>query len=127
MPQFFDRNRALLDGALQAMKTREVVIELLSQLGSSREAREYLRKAIQIDPAYADAWAALAWSYLANIMIVGQQARKILLEEGMKAAKEAVRLDGDSYASHYALGVAYIWHEDFNRGIAEAELALMQN
>ena len=26
------------------MKTREVVIELLSQLGSSREAREYLRK-----------------------------------------------------------------------------------
>ena len=57
-------------------------------------AREYLRKAIQIDPAYADAWAALAWSYLAIIMIVGQQARKILLEEGMKAAKEAGDMAG---------------------------------
>ena len=90
-------------------------------------AREYLRRAIELDPEYSEAWAALAWSYLAHMLIVDLEERQALLVEGKKAAMEAVRLDGDSCYAHYVLGVAYIWSEEFEKGLAEGELALKLN
>ena len=90
-------------------------------------AREHLSKAIELDPEYSDAWAAYAWSHLANMLIVGPEERVALREEGLKAATQAVKLDGQSSYAHYVLGVAYVWAEEFERSIAEAELALKLN
>ena len=91
------------------------------------EGRRIIRKALEIDPEYSDAWAALAWSYLINLMIVSPAERKPILEEGMNAATRAVELDNQSSFAHYVLGVAYVWHEQFEKGVLEARLALELN
>ena len=91
------------------------------------KGRKIIRKALEIDPDYSDAWAALAWSYLINLMIVSPDERKSIQEQGMNAASRAVELDSQSSFAHYVLGVAYVWHEQFEKGVYEARLALELN
>lgn len=90
-------------------------------------ARKVFQAAIDLDPDYADAWAGLGWSYLAEIALVGTEERQSLLEKGSQAAKRAVELDSRSSFAHYALGVAHAWAEQYSKSISEAEISLQLN
>lgn len=92
-----------------------------------KPSRDFFRAAIKLDPNYSDAWAGLAWSYLANVMLLGNEERPAMLEKGFQAAKEAIRLDDNSAFAHYVLGVAYTWNEQYQKGISEAETSLRLN
>jgi adenylate cyclase len=92
-----------------------------------KPARELFRSAIELAPNYADAWAGIAWSYLANVILVGTDERQVLMKKGLRAAMEAVKLDDRSAFAHYVLGVAYAWDEQFQKAISEAEISLQLN
>ena len=92
-----------------------------------KPAREMFRSAIELEPNYADAWVGMAWSYLANIILVGTDDRQVLLNKGLEAALQAVKLDDRSAFAHYVLGVAYAWDEQFQKAISEAEISLQLN
>jgi len=90
-------------------------------------AQQIFKAAIDLDPHYAETWAWLAWSCLAEISLVGTEERQGLLEEGFQAATRAVELDDRSSFAHYVLGVAYAWNEQYARSIGEAEKAVALN
>ena len=92
-----------------------------------RAAQETFRGAIDLDPNYAGAWAGLGWSYLREIEFCDQDARKVLIDQGIEAATRGVELDERSAIAHYVLGTAYVWAEKLQRGISEVETALQLN
>ena len=92
-----------------------------------KPARDLFRAAIELDPEYAEAWAGLAWSYLVNILLIGTEARRELVDKGLEAALEAVRLDDRSAFAHYALSVGYVWNEQIDKSISELKISLQLN
>lgn len=96
-------------------------------LADHGSAQKIFKAAIDLDPEYAEAWAWLAWSCLAEIALVGTEEREDLLQEGLRAATRAVDLDDRSSFAHYVLGVAYAWNEQYAKSIGEAEIAVELN
>ena len=90
------------------------------------QATEYLRQAIQRDPAYAQAYAGLAdayvwqayWGYLPSAETYGQ---------AVEAARKALAIDDRSAEAHAALGWLYLykdWNWDQSERAYQRALAL---
>jgi TolB-like protein/Tfp pilus assembly protein PilF len=84
------------------------------------EARELLRKAIELDPDYAAAYASLACSYCVESEAAWGGAREEVLKQACNYARKAVELDGFDSAAHAAMGKAYLAMGKFE--LAEAHL-----
>jgi TolB-like protein/DNA-binding winged helix-turn-helix (wHTH) protein len=84
------------------------------------EASGYFKKATEIQPDYALAWAGLSMYYGAGAAenVLGP-ATALRLEE--EDAKKAVELDDSLAEAHHALGAAYYLH-DWNWGSAQREI-----
>lgn len=82
-------------------------------------------QATRLDPGYARAWADLAYS-LVSMMTYGY-ADKTILARAEAAATKAIQLDPADYSSHASLGYLKLKSGDFERSIAEYELALQLN
>ena len=86
---------------------------------SNREARPLLRRAIELDPGFADAYAWLAmshtwsWSYWGE----GEEPHRAL---GLAAAQRAVSLDPENAGAHANLG--YVLFHDCKPESGAAEL-----
>ncbi len=91
------------------------------------EARDYLQKAIEIDPAYARPYAALALMYAHGGFIRaglgGAQGRKLTQEW----AENALQLDGSLAEAHAALGWLSIGDWDFQKAEREFQRAIELN
>jgi DNA-binding winged helix-turn-helix (wHTH) protein/tetratricopeptide (TPR) repeat protein len=72
------------------------------------ESQDFFRRAIEIDPSFASAWAGLADAH----SLVGQA------EEAKAAAQRAIELDPDLAEAHAALGNGSLFH-DFDLSAAE--------
>jgi DNA-binding winged helix-turn-helix (wHTH) protein/Flp pilus assembly protein TadD len=88
-------------------------------------AIEQFRAALQEDPYFADAWAALSETYIGS----GTQ-QQMVLKEAMQLAREtalrAVELDPKTAAGHSALGMIKMYYDaDFAE--AEKEFILARN
>jgi eukaryotic-like serine/threonine-protein kinase len=94
---------------------------LLGKGGQLRKAAEYFQKAIEEDPAYAPAYAALATCYNAlGSVVVGELPPPEARRRAEEAAVKAVQLDGALAEAHAALG--YVYHYDWRWAAAEDEL-----
>jgi serine/threonine-protein kinase len=86
-----------------------------------QKAIEAYRKAIDIDPAFAQAFAGLANSYvLLSSAAFGSVPTKEAMTKAKAAAKEAVEIDGNLGESHAALAVVLHKYE-WNWAAAENE------
>jgi len=88
------------------------------------EARPLLKRAIDLDPAFAQAYAMLACAYIldhANDWHAGGKS----LEKGHELAQVAVARDGDDAEAHWVLGLALLLLRQHDRAMAEAQTALL--
>lgn len=88
----------------------------------TERSRQYFKKAIEKDPNYALAYAALADSYSATAFD-GSTPPKESHEQGRKVAKRALELDNSLARGHIALA-AVNWNYDWNWQAAEKEVQL---
>ena len=87
------------------------------------EAEGLLRKALQRDPQLARAYVGLAdvQSYLIDYGFAPSVEEA--LSKMMEAGEKAVQLDPDDGSTHYALGLAYTYHEKWGQALAEFDRA----
>lgn len=67
------------------------------------QAVGYFRQAVQIDPDYADAWGALAWSYRVLLSTQDRSDTVRLTKLARSAAQRAIELDADNADARLAL------------------------
>src|SRR5215469_709968 len=89
-------------------------------------AQELLKKAITIDPSYAQAYSLLAFSLsLANSW--GWQPSQSVLAPAWDAAQRAIRLDADNPWAHLALGHIQRQRLELQDAVAEFQNAIALN
>ncbi len=96
-------------------------------INDNSNARDLFQKAIDLEPEYGEAWAALGWGYLRDIRLHGREARQSLIDKGFEASKKAVELDDGSAFARYVLATAYVWAENLKLGIAQIEKCIELN
>lgn len=86
------------------------------------KAREFLQRAVELDPEYAQAWAQL--SIAESELYFSEDESPARLERARHAAETAVRLQPDLGDAHNALGLFYYFcMQDFDRALLELEEA----
>jgi len=83
-----------------------------------QKALRYYQQALEVDPAYAPAWAGLSASYLA-LANEGRMPREEGLEKAREAARTALSADPGLSDAHVRMGMVYM--EDHNRAAAFEE------
>jgi TolB-like protein len=83
----------------------------------------YLREAVRVDPAFADAWAALAIALQWAARASGLPDHTALLTEARRASERAVSLNPRLGEAHRALGTVYLSEWDWTSSLAEQKRA----
>ena len=111
--------------SLSAFDTYLLGIEAVNKVTreSLIEAEGLLRKALQLDPQLARAYVGLVdvQSYLIDYGFAPSVEEA--LSKMMEAGEKAVQLDPDDGSTHYALGLAYTYHEKWQQALAEFDRA----
>ncbi|HEY6221588.1 MAG TPA: tetratricopeptide repeat protein, partial [Candidatus Eisenbacteria bacterium] len=103
---------------LQAVQlTRKRTAEAFAQGGV------LLRRALEIDPRYAPAWAQLAGNYV-NEVIIGAQPKEPAFTRAREAAAKALEIDPDYARAHSSLGSIAIYEDDIPAAARHFERAL---
>jgi len=87
------------------------------------ESRRLFEQATQLDPHYADAYAALAATYLLEWTWQWQQTSQTL-DRAMSLAQQAVSLNDSLSLAHMVLGNVFLWQKEHDRAIATTEKAI---
>ncbi|MBI3301235.1 MAG: tetratricopeptide repeat protein, partial [Deltaproteobacteria bacterium] len=87
------------------------------------QARQMYEKAIELDPQYAEAYQALGWTYLGELINQWSQDPQ-LLEQAFAWAQKAVALDDSLPVAHMSLGEVYLFRRQHEQAIAEAQRAI---
>ena len=98
----------------------------MHSLQETRAARPLLRKAIQLDPGFAEAHAWLAMSHQLGWLCWGEPAEE-QQTLARAAARQAVSLDPENADGHIVLGYLRAYEGDLAGGVAEAEQGLKIN
>ncbi len=94
---------------------------------SNRAAREMLERAMQMAPAYADAYAELADVYFQRATFGWSEFAQLDVDTAIRLAQKAIDLDPDCVLAHSVLARAYTAVLKYDLGLAESERALQIN
>jgi TolB-like protein/Flp pilus assembly protein TadD len=115
---------------LQAYDYYALAVGLFPRVTEKDRAKavEYLQKAIEIDPQFARAYAALGKVYFSQAMQRwGQKDPQVLLQEARDAELQAISLDPTDSWAHANLGEILLTRSDVDHGLAELEKAFRLN
>jgi TolB-like protein/Flp pilus assembly protein TadD len=90
------------------------------------EAEKLFRRAIELDPEFAQAHARLAYVYIQKAWYGLHSERRGNLEKAVRVAARAVALDDRDALGHFSLGRALVMQGDTDTGIAELELVIQR-
>ena len=115
----------------ESLDAWECVMRALSCVNSRSQndyamARELLERAIELDPAYAQAHALFAY-VMGLEVLYGWKSEEIALAHALEAAQKAVVLDSDDAWAHLALGFVYGMTRRAEEAVVEHEKALALN
>ncbi|HXX11381.1 MAG TPA: adenylate/guanylate cyclase domain-containing protein [Burkholderiales bacterium] len=96
------------------------------QLSTILATREMFQKAIALDPNYANAYAALAWTY-SDEWVFQYTQDEDALNRAIDAARKAVALDDSLPEAHRTLGFILLLAKQQDLGVAELEKAVSLN
>jgi TolB-like protein/DNA-binding winged helix-turn-helix (wHTH) protein/cytochrome c-type biogenesis protein CcmH/NrfG len=91
------------------------------------EARELLRRAIEIDPSYAAAYAALADTYQITTVMGWTESPAASLSRAEEMANKALSLDDSDVRAHIVVGRIHIFHQQYEQAKAELDRAIAIN
>jgi len=91
------------------------------------EARSLLKHAIELDPNYAAAYAALAETYHLASSMGWAESPTAFLSRAEELAIKALRLDDSEVRAHVILGHIHLFHQRYNEAKAEIERAIAIN
>jgi adenylate cyclase len=91
------------------------------------EARTLLKRAIDLDPNYAAAYAALAETYYFAPAMGWAESPAAFLSRGEEMAVKALSLDDTDVRAHIVLGRIHIFHQRYKQAEAEIERAIAIN
>ena len=87
------------------------------------EARRLFVKALDLDLAYASAYAGLSWTHLQSWYFFWTTDRASL-ERARELAERAIALNDTLVEAYCLLGQIYLWQKQHDRAIAQAERAM---
>jgi TolB-like protein/DNA-binding winged helix-turn-helix (wHTH) protein/Flp pilus assembly protein TadD len=88
-------------------------------------ARKRYRRAIELDPNFAEAYAALALTYLDDWRRRWGISREEAISQAIDLAQKAIQIDPSVPQAHFALGYIYLYvHKGHDLAIEEAKKAL---
>jgi adenylate cyclase len=85
-----------------------------------------LRRAIELDPGYAQPYALMAWMHC-NRAVLGKEDHDTEIAMALRFARRAIELDPDDPWGHHALGYAYAASRRTDQAIEELNAALARN
>jgi adenylate cyclase len=94
---------------------------------ANRDAQLLLRRAIELAPGYAPAFAFLASAQMADYVSGWTATPAQTLEAAEETARRAVRLDERNPYALWALGLACLWARRYDEAVSAAEKAIAFN
>ena len=91
------------------------------------EASTLLRKAIELDPSYAEAYAMLSVLHAIDYQNQWSEHQDRSVAEALHLADRAIAMNANEPLAHYAASVASVLARDLERARTEAEAALALN
>jgi adenylate cyclase len=89
----------------------------------SKEARIMFQKAIEIDPRYSSAYAALAWAHLDDFFYGWTMFPEKSLQRAHDIAKKALSFEESNALAHSALGSIYLRRTQYDLAMSESKKA----
>jgi adenylate cyclase len=90
----------------------------------NERARGFFRRAIELDPRFAPAEAALALTYLNEITLFRPRSRETNISHALEHAGRAIKIDSTEATAHAAMGRALWMSGRHAESLAEADLAV---
>jgi adenylate cyclase len=129
-----NESQALSDNAPRSIEAHDLVLRgraLIATTITTREMYEeasaLFRKAIELDPAYAEAYAYLSILYSLDYQNHFSENHEHSAAEGLRLAEQAIVSDTNEPLANYAAAVASVFGGDLERALAETEAALTLN
>jgi TolB-like protein/DNA-binding winged helix-turn-helix (wHTH) protein/Tfp pilus assembly protein PilF len=94
---------------------------------SIAQARTLLKNAIEIDPNYAAAYAALAETYYVATSMGWAESPTAVLNRAEEMATKALSLSDSEVRAHVILGRIHIFHHQYDQAMAEMDRAIAIN
>lgn len=91
------------------------------------EARAWLKRAIELDPRYAAAYAAMAETFHIDVSWGWSQSPATSLARAEELAKTALSLSEDELPAHIVLGKIYLFQDRYELAKAEMDRAVAIN
>jgi adenylate cyclase len=88
------------------------------------KARELFRRATELDPKYAFAWALLAWSHFIDAWFEFSESPAGSYDEAVELAQRALALDNTIPDTHSLLGFIHLIQRQHEQALAEGSRAL---
>ena len=93
----------------------------------NREARSLFKRAVETDNSFASAHAGLAFASFLAVHDDYSDHPQQCIEEGLKAAREAVRLDNRDEVAHMALGRILTLKKLYDEAVAASDASIELN
>ena len=94
---------------------------------TNSQARDLLRRATELDPGFAPAFAFLGATHVVDFINGWSASPSQSLEEAREAARRTVALDDQYPFAHFTLGAVSLWSRQHDLAIRELETALSLN
>jgi adenylate cyclase len=109
------------------LRGRELIYGVKRDREEFEQARTCLRRAIEIDPNYAAAYAGLAFAYVLDHQNRWSDAPEVSLSQAERFADEAIAKDNQDPFAHYVAALVAMFKKDYDRWAQEADRALSLN
>ena len=93
----------------------------------NKKARQMFQKAIELDPDYASAYVALAWSHLEDFYYGWTEFPDQALQQARELAKKALSIDASNAGAYFVMGSVNVRRGQYDLAINELQRALELN
>jgi TolB-like protein/Tfp pilus assembly protein PilF len=92
--------------------------------GDTKKAREFYEKALEIDPEYAGALTAIAWTHLWDARYGKSHSRGESFKRAVELAKKSVAMDDNQPSVHGLFIFIYLYQKQYDKAIEEGRKAI---